>query len=124
MALKLDFKSVLIDGVTFHFTPWSILEDPTLLGADLFMSTSLAYLIVPTGNSYVQENGNTVTKPYLSVRYRQDGSYSRKREVKIFGPNGTAQSKDSQTTEVLSEATNQVVGANNFFVGRRGVFYS
>lgn len=123
MALKLDFKSVLVDGVTFHFTPWAILEDPTLMGAEKFLATSLAYIMVPSGNTYAQENGNTVTKPYLSVRYREDGSYSRKREVKIFGPNGTAQSKDAQTTEFLSEATNQLVGANNFFVGRRGVFY-
>ncbi|RDY57571.1 hypothetical protein [Flagellimonas nanhaiensis] len=124
MALALDFKSVYIDGCTFHFTPWTILEDPTLLGAEKFLATSLACLIVPTGNTYANEEGNTVTKPYLSVRYRGDDSYNRKREIKIFGPNGTAQSKDAQTTEFLSECLNQVIGANNFFVVRRGVFYS
>lgn len=123
MALMLDFKSVYVDGVTFHFTPWALLEDPTLLGNAKFLATSIACLIVPSGNKYVKENGNTVTKPYLSIRYRQDGNYSRKREVKIFGPNGTQQSKDAQTTEFLSEFTNQVIGANEYFVVRRGTFY-
>lgn len=124
MALMLGFKSVYIDGITFHFTPWALLEDPTLVGAEKFLTTSIAFLMVPCGNASVMEDGNTVSKPYLSVRYRGDANYNRKREVKIFGPNGTAQSKDAQTTEFLSECTNQLIGANNYFVGRRGVFYS
>jgi len=124
MSLKLGFKSVYIDGITFHFTPWSLLEDPTLLGNAKFKATSIAFLMVPTGNTSVYEDGNTVSKPYLSVRYRGDEAYNRKREVKIFGPGGTPQSKDAQTTEFLCEGTNQLIGANNYFVGRRGVFYS
>lgn len=124
MALKLGFKSVYIDGITFHFTPWKILEDPTLMGNTKFLATSLAFLMVPTGNTAVMEYGNTVSKPYLSCRFRGDANYNRKREVKIFGPGGTQQSKDSQTTEFLSECLNQLIGANNFFVGRRGVFYA
>lgn len=124
MALMLDFKSVLIDGVTFHITPWAILEDPTLMGNAKFLQTAPGALIIPAGNGYVMENGNTVSKSYFSVRYRADGAYSRKREVKLFGPNGTAQVKDAQSAHFLSETTNQVIGANNFFVVRRGVFYS
>ena len=124
MSLKLGFKSVYIDGITFHFTPWALLEDPTLLGNAKFKATSIAFLMVPCGNTSVYEDGNTVSKPYLSVRYRGDESYNRKREVKIFGPGGTQQSKDSQTTEFLCEGTNQLIGANNYFVGRRGVFYT
>ena len=123
MALMLDFKSVYIDGVTFHCTPWALLEDPTLIGAEKFLQTSLAFLMVPCGNMSIMEDGNTVSRPYLSCRYRGDANYSRKREIKVFGPGGTAQSKDAQTTEFLSECTNQVIGANNYFLGRRGVFY-
>lgn len=124
MSLKLGFKSVYIDGVTFHFTPWAILEDPTLMGNAKFLATSIAFLMVPSGNTSVMEDGNTVSRPYLSCRFRGDANYNRKREIKLFGPGGTAQSKDAQTTEFLSECTNQVIGANSYFVGRRAVFYS
>lgn len=124
MALALDFQSVTVEGVTFHFSPLALLDEPTLLGNEKFMGTSLAYFIVPSGNTYVQENGNTVTKPYLSIRYRADGNYSRKRDVRIFGPDGTPQRKDVQNVDIWSEFTNQVIGANNYFVGRRGAnFY-
>lgn len=123
MALMLDFKSVLVDGVTFHITPWAILEDPTLMGNAQFLATSIACLLVPSGNMYVNENGNTVSRPYFSVRYRADGSYSRKRQVDIFGPNGTPQVRDAQSTLVLAEVTNQLVGANCFYVVRRGASY-
>jgi hypothetical protein len=123
MAMMLGFKSVAIDGVTFHFTPWALLEDPTLMGNEKFLGTSIAYLIVPSGGTTVSENGNTASRPFLSTRYRSDANYSRKREIKLFGPGGTAQSRDAQTTEFLSEFTNQVVGANNFFVGRRSAIY-
>jgi hypothetical protein len=115
MALMLDFSSVFVDGVTFHFTPWSLLDDPTLFGNAKFRLTSLACLIVPTGSTYVSENGNTVSRSYLTFRYRSDSMYSRKKEVKIFGPDGTAQVKDAQSVHYLSEFTNQVVGANNYF---------
>jgi hypothetical protein len=116
MALKLDFTSVVVDGVTFHFTPWALLDDPTLFGNAKFRQTGLACLIVPTGNTYAQENGNTVSKSYLTFRYRSDTNYSRKKEIKIFGPDGTPQVKDAQSVHYLTEFTNQVIGANNFFV--------
>ena len=124
MSLKLGFKSVYIDGVTFHFTPWALLDDPTLMGGTKFNATNLACLIIPSGNTYVQENGDTVSKPYLSLRYRASGSQNRKRIIKIFGHGGQQQSRDAQTTEFTSEFTNQVVGANNFHVVRTGAFYS
>lgn len=126
MALKLDFSSVLIDGVTFHFTPWTLLEDPTLMGATQFLSTNLACLIVPTGEAYATEDGNTVSKPYLTFRHRSDGQLNRKKEITIYGLPGGAphpQRKDSMIADYLSEFTNQVIGANNFFAIRRGVFY-
>ena len=124
MALMLGFKSVYIDGCTFHFTPWGLLDDPTLMGNEKFRQTGLACLIVPSGNKMVSENGNSVSKPYFSVRYRSDGQYNRKREIKIFGPGGTPHKEDTQITIVTSELTNQVIGANEYFAVRTGAFYS
>lgn len=126
MALKLGFNSIYIDGITFHFSPWTLLDDPTLMGNAKFQATNLACLIIPSGMKFVQDaQGNTVSKPYLSIQYRGDASYNRKREVKIFGPGGTPQTNDSQRTEFLSEASNMLIGANAYFAVRTGAgFYS
>jgi hypothetical protein len=125
MALALDFSSVIIDGVSFHFTPWTVLEDPTLMGSAKFMTTNIACLIVPAGENYVTENGNTVTRPYLTLRHRSDGSVNRNKQIDIYGL-GTPhpERKDIMTADYLSEITNQLVGANNYTVVRRGTFYS
>lgn len=124
MALMLDFKSVLVDGITFHFTPWRVLEDPTMFGAVNFDTTSLACLIVPAGQAFVQEEGITVAKPYLTFRHRSEGNLNRNKEINIYGL-GTPhpQRKDVMTADYLAEITNQVIGANAYFVVRRGVFY-
>lgn len=125
MALMLDFSTVLVDGVTFHFTPWTVLEDPSLMGSPKFLQSGVACLIVPAGEDYVSENGNTVTRPYLSLRHRSDGTVNRNKEITIYGLNTPhPQRKDIMTADYLSEITNQVVGANNYTVVRRSVFYS
>lgn len=125
MSLKFGFKSVYIDGVTFHFSPWSLLDDPTMFGAADFRLSGLACLIIPAGEKQVTEMGNNVSKPYLSIRYRSDARKNRRREIKIFGPGATAHKKDIETTHVLSEFTNQLVGANEWFAVRAGAgFYS
>lgn len=124
MALNLDFVSLFVDGVQFHFASWLLLDDPTLLDAVNFDSTSLAYLMVPSGNTYVQENGNTVSRSYITVRYRGNEMVNRRRQIKWFGCLGQQTLKDSSGCELLTEATIQVVGANNYFVGRKSNFYS
>lgn len=125
MAIMLDFSSILVDGVTFHFTPWRLLDDPTLLGSSKFLLTAPAFIIIPTGMANVYEDGNAKSRPYLSARYRKDGDVNRKRKVQIFGLGGTPQKEDKMTANFLSEMTNQVVGANCYFVGRRGAtFYT
>lgn len=122
MALKLDFKTLFIDGITFHFTPWKSLDDPSLMGSLKFLQTNIAYLIVPMGTTSVTEKGETVSKPYLSVEYR---SPERKKQVKLFGGSkGTPIRADRSYTDYLTEFTNRIVGANSFFVGRRGVYYN
>lgn len=121
MALALDFSSVKIDGVTFHFTPWALLDDPTLMGSALFNDTNIACLIVPAGESYVMESGDVAAKPYLSIRYRKKDGVNRYKKIDFFGGSiGTPHKKDTMEMLCTTEQTNQVVGANEWFVVRRG----
>ena len=125
MALSLDFKSLYIDGITFHFTSWDILDNLTLLGAANFVDTSIAALFVPGGSTSVLEDGDTVSKPYLSLRYRRKNGIDRYKKTQIFGGNiGTDHKKDTMEAHYTTEQTNQVVGANKYFVVRKSAFYS
>lgn len=120
MALKLDFASVTLDGVTFHFKCWGLLDDPTLMGATDFNTSSLAYLGIPMGQKVeIQINGVTHTKPYFEMLYRRDGMVDRKRKVKFFGCFGVEQSVDRASMEIITENTNRAVAVGNYFVGRR-----
>ena len=123
MALALGFKSVYIDGVTFHFQPWHILDDPSLMGSTKFRRTGIAYLMIPNGSVPIYKDGENKDEPYLKCLYRGNASYNRKRRVKIFGPDGTDQVADKENVHVTSECTNQVVGANNYLVGRGTAVY-
>jgi hypothetical protein len=123
MALNLDFVSVFIDGVQFHFASWALLDDPTLMAAELFDTTSIAYVLIPTGNSAVMENGVTSSKPYINLRYRTSGTVNRKRQMKAFGVLGTPVTRDASHVQLLSELTVDMAGVNAFFVGRKTEFY-
>ncbi len=115
MALSLDFTGVDVDGVQFYFTPWALLNDPTLYGAADFRQTGLACMIVPCGEMNVTENGMTATRPYLSVRSRKYDNVDRSKQIKIFGIDGTPQKADKKDVNFLAEQTNQIAGANQFF---------
>ncbi|MDR2223561.1 MAG: hypothetical protein LBE34_12655 [Flavobacteriaceae bacterium] len=119
MALNLDFVSIFIDGVQFHFVSWAILDDPTLLGAKNFDKTSFAYVAVPSGNTSVTENGKSVSKPYLELRYRKNELVNRQKEVKFFGKFGQQVEDDKSFVTYLTEGTVDIAAANNFFVGRK-----
>lgn len=119
MALNLDFVSIMIDGVQFHFVSWALLDDPTLLAAVNFDVSSIAFLMVPSGNTYVTENGNTISKPYLQFMHRTNGIVNRRRQTKWFGVLGTQVLEDKSGMEILTEATVRIAGANNFFVGNK-----
>lgn len=119
MALHLDFHSFVRNGVTFHLTPWKLLDDPTLLGGTNFIDTSIACLFVPAGEKMVTENGATEAKPYISIRSRVGGGADRKLKTKIFGLFGTETRADKVQVEYISEQTNQVVGANEWLVVNR-----
>ncbi|MGV6830316.1 MAG: hypothetical protein ACWA5P_01980 [bacterium] len=121
MALNLDFSSVKIDGVSYHITPWKLQDDPTLMGLANFNATNLAALIVPTGTKPVYEEGQDRQAPYLSIRYRKSGGTDRYKKTEFFGGKiGTPHKKDTFEMLCTTEQTNQVVGANEWFVVRRG----
>jgi len=120
MALSLDFTSVKVSGFTFHFKPWLLLNNPTILAGGKFDTTGIAYLGVPAGRQSVKdESGKVGKKPYLQILHRAN----RRRVVQVFGPGGTPQLEDKQTISYLNESTNQVVCANAWFVGRKTAGY-
>lgn len=119
LALYLDFHSFVRNGITFHLTPWKLLDDPTLLGGSRFISTSVACMFVPAGEKMVTENGATEAKPYVSIRSRVGGGANRKLKTKIFGLFGTETREDKVQVEYIAEQTNQVVGANEWLVVNR-----
>ena len=116
MAIYLDFKSIYISGITFHFKYMNIFDNPEAYG---FNTAGVAYIIMPGGRKEMQLEGNKKVMPYFNVLYREQGGYSRKDEVKLFGVNGAPLSKDVTRYEFLSETTNVLVGANSWFVGRK-----
>jgi hypothetical protein len=125
MALALDFASIFVSGITFHFTSWKLLDDPTLMSGGKFDTTGIAYFGLPMGKQTVQNADETTeVKPYLTIYNRVKGNVNRKRKATIFGLGGTPQEDDKMTMQLLNESTNQLVGANAFFVGRRGAYYT
>ncbi|MCP1996655.1 hypothetical protein [Flavobacterium sp. HSC-61S13] len=117
MALNLDFVSVKIDGVQFHFTSWSVLDDPTLLGAAKFKSSELKYLGIPSGVTHITENGNAITRPYLDILYRQNDLVNRNKQTKFWGVLGQQSKDDTSSVELITEGTNRAIALNNYFIG-------
>lgn len=125
MALFLDFTSIYIDGVQFHFCPWALLDDPTILAATNFDKTSFAYVGIPSGNTNAYNgDGTAESMPFLDVLYRVDNGMDRRRVTKGWGVFGTQAKEDKSSVELITECTNRVVAANNFFIGRVGTFYA
>ncbi|CAL2094785.1 hypothetical protein [Tenacibaculum sp. 190524A02b] len=120
-ALELGFKSVHIDGITFHSSELKTLDEPQLLGSENFKNTSIQSLMIPMGETNVLEEGNKFTRPFLTIRYRQKNGINRYRKTKFFGGDyGTPHKKDTMEMHIETEMTNQVIGANKYFVFRRG----
>lgn len=110
MALHLNFKSIYIDGITFHFMPAAAFDDPTLTP----VYGNINALFVPMGIQRIKtDKAGEVSVPYMMYGYR---SPSRKCEVKIFGPGGTPQVKDCKSVHFLTETLNAIVGVNSFFL--------
>lgn len=124
MALALDFQSVAILGITFFITQLRVLDDSQFMGAEHFKTTAPAFIMVPAGQKSIWENDTQKTAAYLTIRYRKSQFTDRKKQVKLFGPGFTEHKKDTMESHFTQEQLNQVVGANEYFVGRRNDFYA
>lgn len=120
-ALEFGFKGAYVDGITFVCSELRTLDEPQILGSAQLANTSIQSLMIPNGEKNVLENGDVYSKPYLNIRYRKLGNIDRYKKVKFFGGAiGTDHKKDTFEMHIETEMTNQLVGANQFFVFRRG----
>jgi len=117
MAINLGFSGFR-RGYDFYKTDWKYLNDATLRG-DL-SAGKVSGVIVPAGtkNVYDEVMGQTVTRPFLHVRYRANEREDRKMKTWITGSAGGANNSDLDAMEVhyLSERALCVLGANNFVI--------
>ena len=123
MAMALDFQSVSILGITFFITGLRILDDPQFMGAEHFKATAPSFIMVPAGNKSISVDGESKDAAYLTIKYRKSQFTNRKKQVKLFGPGFTDHKKDTMESHFTQEQTNQVVGANEYFIGRRNAAY-
>jgi hypothetical protein len=123
MAMALDFQFVTLLGITFFITAMRVLDDSQFMGAEHFKATAPAYIMVPAGNKSIIEDGEKKDAPYLSIRYRKSQFTNRKKQTKLFGPGFTEHKKDTMECHFTQEQLNQVVGANEYLIGRRNIAY-
>lgn len=119
MSLALGFQSVTLMGITFFLTSLQILDDSQFMGAEHFKATAPAFIMVPAGNKSILVDGETKDSPYLKIMTRKSEFTDRKKQVKLFGHGFTDHKKDTMESHFLQEQTNQLVGANEYFIGRR-----
>tara|TARA_R110002049_G_scaffold108120_2_gene256156 strand:- start:10542 stop:11888 length:1347 start_codon:yes stop_codon:yes gene_type:complete len=117
MALKLDFNSFSLLGVTFHFMPMEILDDVTGAGGTNFIDSGVSFVGIPTGSTAITENGEKTKKPYFEPMFRKSPLVDRAKQYKWFGVLGTAIHADKSYVKITTEGTLRLAGANNFFVG-------
>lgn len=124
MAMALDFQAVSILGITFFITALQILDNPQFMGAEHFKATAPAFIMVPAGNKSIMQDGESKDAAYLTIKYRKSGFTNRKKQVKLFGPGFTDHKKDTMESHFTQEQLNQIVGANEYFIGRRNAAYA
>ncbi len=120
MAVYLDFQTFVRQGITFHLCPWRVLIDPTLDGGSQFDVTSVACLFVPDGQKTVMnDDRDKEDMPYFMVRYRKSAHIDRRLRTKILGLPGNEIDEDQMQVQHIAEQTNQVIGANEWYLVNR-----
>lgn len=117
MAIKLDFTSFTLLGVTFHFMPMEILDDVTGAGGTNFIDSGVSFVGIPTGMTSVTQNGDKTKVPYFEPMFRKSALVDRAKQYKWFGVLGTPIPADKSYVKILTEGTLRMAGRNNFFVG-------
>lgn len=117
MALNLGFTGFK-RGYDFYKSEWKYLNDPTMRGD--ITAGGVNGILVPAGskNVYDEVMGETVTRPYLHVRYRASEREDRRYKSWVTGSAGGVATNDTDEMKVsfLSERCICVLGANNFML--------
>jgi len=118
MALNLGFDGFRRGSYDFYKTDWKYLNDATLRGG--ITGGKVNGILVPAGtkNVYDEVMGESVTRPFLHVRYRASKTEDRRYKTWILGSSGGARTSaiDKMEVHFLSERALCTMGANNFFI--------
>ncbi len=123
MAVNLGFKGFTRGTYNIFKTDYSLLNDPTLLGA--VVGNKIRGMLIPVGTKEVYEgeyygntDGDKITVPFLQSKYRVAGDENRKYKTWLTGSVGGVYTNDNDKMEVhhLSERMLCTTGANNFML--------
>lgn len=122
-ALKFDFKSISLGGVTFHYDTWAILSHQGSLGAG-DMPYRHMEIMIPAGYG-LDENRQSV--PYLRMRYSdpQGAPWEVQGDVKVFehggaSKRGATNGKQERIVEMLSYKGLEIRCREKFVIARKG----
>lgn len=111
MAVNLGFKGFTRGSYNFYKTDWKYLNDAA--GRE-----NVNGLLVPGGttNVYDEIMGQSVSMPFLHVKYRKSATEDRRYKSWVVGGAGQASTSDLDAMEIhyLSERCVCTLGANNF----------
>lgn len=123
MAVNLGFQGFRRGTYDFYKSDWKVLNDVTLLGAVAPADGKVRGLLVPYGDTEVYDGSSAmadrITKPYLSIKYRANGSENRRHKTWITGSVGTnapTDANDHMRVHHLADRGICTVGANNFMI--------
>lgn len=123
MYVNLGFRGFKRGTYNFHKTDYSLLNDPTLLGA--VDGGKVRGILIPVGTKEVYEGeyygtseGDKITVPFLQCKYRVAGGENRKYKTWLTGSVGGVYTNDNDKMEShhLSERMLCTTGANNFML--------
>lgn len=122
-ALKFNFKSIELGGVTMHFDTWAILSHQGSLGAGDMPYRNMQ-IMIPAGRG-LDEQKNSV--PYLRMRYSepQGAPHEVQGDVKIFEHGGASRrgatnGVQQRFVEYISYKSLEMRNREKFLIARKG----
>jgi hypothetical protein len=122
-ALKFDFKSIELGGVTMHFDTWAILSHQGSLGAGDMPYRNMQ-IMIPTGSG-LDEQRNSV--PYMRMRYSEPAGapWEVQGDVKIWEHGGASRRGatngiQQRFVEYISYKGLEIRNREKFVIARKG----
>jgi hypothetical protein len=123
-AVKFDFKSISLGGVTMHFQTWDVFTHKNSMGAGDMRYRNMA-IGIPTGSGMDGETRQAV--PYMRLRYSSPmgADFEVQGDVKIFehggaSKRGATSGVQTRTVEHISYKTLEIRNREKFFIARKG----